>query len=258
MITVTAVQKVKQGKEAELDALMRDLADKIEANEPGCLRFDYVKADDGSNTRLVYEQYRDRIAFDYHKTTPYLREFIPGLLECLEQAPEVTTYGDVFSAALPPSFFHVGMVVPDLDKAVAHYSDVLGISFTEPAVFEIPRLEDPDPHPFKLTAVFSRTEPPYYELIQADGDGIVSAAHAGKILYYGCWEPDMAGRLERLQAQGVGIDALFRMDADATPFAIITGPDLLGARIEYVGVEDLAPIEEWVRTGRFPGGIGAS
>jgi hypothetical protein len=68
----------------------------------------------------------------------------------------------------------------------------------------------------------------------------------------------MGRRLERLQAQQVAIDALFRMDADATPFAIITGPDLLGARIEYVGVDDREPIEEWVRTGRFPGGIGAS
>jgi hypothetical protein len=124
-------------------------------------------------------------------------------------------------------------------------------------VFEIPRLEDPDPHPFKLTAVFSRTEPPYYELIQAEGDGIVSAAHAGKILYYGCWEPDMAGRLERLREQGIGIDARFRMDAESTPFAVITAPDLLGARIEFVGTDDIGPIEEWVRTGRFPGLSGA-
>lgn len=256
MITVTAVQSVKPGMEAELDDLMRDLMEKVRESEPGCLRFDYVRSESDSRTRLVYEQYRDRIAFEFHKTTTYLQEFIPRMLECLEGFPDVTTYGDVLMPAAPPSFFHVGIVVPDLDAAVARYSDVLGIEFTEPAVFDVPRLEDPDPHPFKLTAVFSMTEPPYYELIQAEGDGIVSAAQAGNILYYGCWEPDMGGLLERLRSRGVGVDAVFRTDAESDPFAVITAPDLMGARIEYVGLDSVEPIDEWVRTGRYPGGIG--
>jgi quinol monooxygenase YgiN/catechol 2,3-dioxygenase-like lactoylglutathione lyase family enzyme len=252
VITVTATQHVKPGAEAELDRLMAGLAADIQAHEPGCLRFDYVKSTDEPLRRLVYEQYRDSIAFEYHKTTPYLREFIPQLLQCLQRPPEVTTYGDVHTAPAPASFFHIGTVVPDLDKAVARYSDVLGVEFTEPHVFDVPRLEDPYPHPFKLTAVFSRTEPPYYELIQAEGEGIVSAAQIGKILYYGCWETDMDGRMEKLRAQDVGVDAVFRPGPGATPFAIITAPDLLGARIEYVGIEDVGPIEEWVRTGRYP------
>jgi quinol monooxygenase YgiN/catechol 2,3-dioxygenase-like lactoylglutathione lyase family enzyme len=256
MITVTAVQDVRPGMEAQLDELMRDLMDRVRENEPGCLRFDYVRADDDSNTRLVYEQYRDQLAFEHHKTTPYLHEFIPKLLRCLEKPPEVTTYGDVLlPAAQPPSYFHVGMVVPDLEEAVKRYTDVLGVQFTEPAVFDVPRLEDPYPHPFKLTAAFSMTEPPFYELIQAEGEGIVSLAHAGKILYYGIWEPDMGGRLAQLRAQGVGIDALFRTDAESDPFAIITAPDLFGARIEYVGTDASEDIEELVRTGRYAGGV---
>jgi len=46
------------------------------------------------------------------------------------------------------------------------------------------------------------------------------------------------------------------MDAASPPFAIITAPDLYGARIEYVDLSDRPPIEEWVRTGKYPGGIG--
>jgi len=253
VITVTAVQKVKPGKHADLDKLMTKLAADIQANEPGCLRFDYVTAKDDTNRRLVYEQYRDSIAFEYHKTTAYLRDFIPQLLECLDEPPEVTTYRDVSDVVVPPSFFHIGMVVPNLEQAIARYSDVLGIEFTEPHVYEIPRLEDPYPHPFKLTCAFSRTEPPYYELIQAEGNGIISAAQIVKILYYGVWETDMDRRLEQLRARDVGIDALFRPGAGQTPFAIITAPDLLGARIEYVGIEDVGEIEELVRTGRYPG-----
>jgi catechol 2,3-dioxygenase-like lactoylglutathione lyase family enzyme len=155
-----------------------------------------------------------------------------------------------------PSYFHVGIIVPQLESAIARFSDVLGIKFTEPATFHIPRLEDPDPHESQLVAAFSMTQPPYYELIQADGNGIISAANAGRILYFGVWEADMAKRLDLLEQQGVGLDALFRMDANTPPFAMITKPDLLGARIEYVTVDDQPAIEEWVRTGKFPGGVG--
>jgi hypothetical protein len=151
----------------------------------------------------------------------------------------------------------VGIIVPQLDRAIARFSDVLGIKFTEPATFHIPRLEDPEAHEGKLVAAFSMTQPPYYELIQADGDGIISLANAGGLLYYGVWETDMARRIDLLKQQGVGLAALFRMDVNSPPFALITKPDLLGARIEYVTVEDQPAIEEWVKTGKFPGGIGA-
>ena len=154
------------------------------------------------------------------------------------------------------SYFHVGIVVPDLSAAIARFSDVLGIRFTEPATFHIPRLEDPDPHPGQLVAALSMTEPPYYELIQSAGDGIMSPANAGSILYFGVWEHDMARRLEILKQNNVGLAALFRMDADTPPLAVITAPDLLGARLEYVDDTARGPLEEWVRTGKYPGGIG--
>ena len=257
MITVIARQMATPGREAALRALMLDLTAKVKAAEPGCATFDWVR-DGTERAYVVIEQYVDDAAFEHHKATPYLAAFVPQLMTCLEAPPEVVVYGDVVRRPPTPqsSYFHLGVVVPDLEAAVARYSDVLSIRFTEPATFKVPRLEDPDPHPGELVAAFSMTEPPYYELIQAAGDGIIAARNAGRILYFGVWETDMAGRLTALRAQNVGIDALFRMDADSPPFAMITAPDLSGARIEYVDVADKAPIEEWVRTGRFPGGIG--
>jgi quinol monooxygenase YgiN/catechol 2,3-dioxygenase-like lactoylglutathione lyase family enzyme len=257
VITVTAVQKVRPGKEAALDRLMAKLTGQVLGAEQGCVAFEYVTPLDGDGrTRTVIEKYRDDEALRRHQSTPYLRDFIPELMECLLEAPAVQVYRDLVAPPPPTAFFHTGIVVPDLEKAVARYSAVLGIQFTEPAVFDVPRLEDPEPHEFKLTAVMSMTEPPYYELIQAEGDGIVSAAQCGGILYYGLYESDIAGRLEQLRAQDVAIDALFRMDGDRPPFAMITGPDLLGGRIEYVDISDREPLTEWVRTGKFPGGIG--
>ena len=258
MITVTAVQVVVPGKEADLQTLMVDLTAQVKANEPGCATFDWVRSSASPQNYLVIEQYVDQQAFSLHQNTSYLKAFIPKLMTCLQQAPGVTVYNDAVPAPppAPASYFHIGVVVPDLEKALARYSDVLGIRFTEPATFKIPRLEDPDPHPGTLVAAFSMTEPPYYELIQAAGTGIIAPANAGRILYFACWEADMAGRLAALRKQKIGVDALFRMDAASPPFAIITAPDLYGARIEYVDVSDRPPIEEWVRTGKYPGGIG--
>lgn len=258
MITVTAIQLVVPGKEAELQALMVGLTAQVKGNEPGCATFDWVRSNANPQSYLVIEQYVDQQAFSLHQNTSYLKDFIPKLMTCLQQAPTVTVYNDAVPA-LPPapaSYFHIGVVVPDLEKAIARYSDVLGIRFTEPATFKIPRLEDPDPHPGTLVAAFSMTEPPYYELIQAAGTGIIAPTNAGRILYFACWESDMAGRLAALRKQKIGVDALFRMDAASPPFAMITAPDLYGARIEYVDVSDRPPIEEWVRTGKYPGGIG--
>ena len=260
MITVVATQTVRPGKEAALQDLMLDLTGKVKASEPGCLTFDWVRDTADPHRFVVIEQYADEAAYKHHMGTPYLAAFLPHLSGCLATAPTVTLCGDVVARPphLAPSYFHIGIVVPDLAAAVARYSDVLGMRFTEPATFHVPRLEDPEPHAVDLVAAFSMSEPPYYELIQAAGDGIIAARNAGRILYFGVWEADMAERLATLRAQKIGVEALFRMDADTPPFAMITAPDLFGARIEYVDIADKGPIEEWVRTGRFPGGIGQS
>jgi quinol monooxygenase YgiN/catechol 2,3-dioxygenase-like lactoylglutathione lyase family enzyme len=253
VITVTAIQRVKPGSTAQVDSLMADLTQQVVLNEPGCAGFDYVIDPNDNLTRLVIERYVDKDAYRQHGATPYLAAFIPRLMECLTQPPQVAVYKDVAAVpTLPSSFFHVGVVVPDLERACARYREVLGVEFTHPAVFDVPCLEDPDPHPFKLTAVFSRTAPPYYELIQAEGDGIVSADKSGQILYFACWESDMAARVKALGKAGVGIAAAFRNAPEHPPFAMITDPDMCGARIEYVDITDLAPIAEWVRTGTWP------
>ncbi|WP_113699638.1 VOC family protein [Nonomuraea lactucae] len=164
-------------------------------------------------------------------------------------------YPEIDLSAMPRSFFHVGLIVPDLEKAIARFSDVLDIRFTEPQAATIPFLADPDPRPgpVQQLAVMSRTEPPYYELIQADGDqGIFSSANAGGILYYGLWEKDIPGRLERLRASGVSVDAVAGYAKEMPPYAIWTGRDLFGARLEYVDEATRPVIEDWVRTGKLP------
>lgn len=258
MITITAEQRVLPGREHEVDVLMAKLTEDIMHNEPGCARFEYVVDTTDPSRRLVIECYRDEQALAQHQAAGYLAEFIPELLARLVEPPTVLRFTEALPSTTSPSFFHTGIVVPDLEKAIAYYSDTFGIAFTEPGTFVIPRLEDPDPHPFELTAVLSRTEAPFLELIQSSGEGIIGPDKCGQILYHAYWESDMAARLEWARTLGPGVDAVFRMDEHSAPFSMITSADPFGNRIEYVGVEAAEPLTEWVRTGVLPSGIGAA
>lgn len=105
--------------------------------------------------------------------------------------------------------------------------------------------------------MLSRTQAPYLELIQASGDGIVSADKCGRILYHAYWEQDMAARWAWATTEGPGVDAVFRMDEHSAPFSMITSADPFGNRIEYVGTENAEPLIEWARTGVLLTEIGA-
>jgi catechol 2,3-dioxygenase-like lactoylglutathione lyase family enzyme len=150
------------------------------------------------------------------------------------------------------TFFHIGVVVDDLPKAIAKYSRVLGLTFTEPAHVHVPCLEDPNPHEHVVYVAFSKDGPPYYELIEASGDGIFSQRFVDQILYLGMWETDMAARIEALKAEGIGLEARFKTAEDAVPFCVITEPGSLGIRLEYVDYATHDGIEGWIRTGKAP------
>jgi quinol monooxygenase YgiN/catechol 2,3-dioxygenase-like lactoylglutathione lyase family enzyme len=263
VITATTVQRAKPGKTEQLESLMHGLIEQVRAHEPGCMLFQYLRDPKDPSSFLVIERYADQAALDFHLSQDYLKAFLPQLMRCLETPPQPVQYEDVFpglavSRGEPTtgaaSFFHIGVVVADLAQAVARFSEVLGVEFTEPATFHIPCLEDPEPHPFDLVAAYSMTPPPYYELIQAQGDGICSIENANRLLYFAVWETDMANRMKDLKKQGIGLEAVFRKDPTSTPFAMITKPDLLGVRIEYVDATAEHAIDEWVWTGRYPGG----
>ncbi len=148
------------------------------------------------------------------------------------------------------TYFHIGIVVPNLNKAMKDFSQILGITFPNPEYFHISRLEDPEPHSHDPYVVYSREGPPYYELIEAGGDGIFSAKHQGKIHHLGVWEEDMTARVKALEKEGIVIDAWFRNKEGSVPFAVITSPQSpLGIRIEYIDRSLQCTIEQWVETG---------
>ncbi|MFI9403405.1 VOC family protein [Nocardia sp. NPDC052316] len=154
----------------------------------------------------------------------------------------------------PLVFFRVGIVVPDLDVAIARFADGLGMAFTDPVTQRIPLMEVDGraTRSFELTTAMSRTEPPYYELIQATGDSIFANPATSRVLYYGCWEQDTQRRLTRLASRGAPPEVIWRSAPEAAPTAIFTRPDRTGGRIGYLSAQTRPAIEEWARTGKSP------
>jgi len=95
MITCTAVQHVKPGREAEVERLMQALVHDVRAHEPGCSIFEFVRSQTEPGTYLVIEQYADEETFARHRQTEYLQRMLPRLLDCLETAPDLATYESV-------------------------------------------------------------------------------------------------------------------------------------------------------------------
>ncbi|MFI9504849.1 hypothetical protein [Nocardia sp. NPDC052566] len=105
---------------------------------------------------------------------------------------------------------------------------------------------------FGLTTALSRTAPPYYQLIQATGDGLFATPGTGQPRYYGCWDEDTNRRLVQLTARGAVIDAVLRAPLAAAPSAIITGPDRAGGRIAFIAARHRPAIETWAESGTLP------
>jgi hypothetical protein len=155
---------------------------------------------------------------------------------------------------IKPPYYHIGIVVRNHDEATEHYGNLLDVKFTEPTdtVLCIENPVTQQTEMLKVVAAYSRTRPPYLELIQAGGSGIFAEKNAGHILYFGIWESDLEGRIKRLKERGIAIDALIRPAWDKPPTAVITAPDKMGIRMEYLSTSLRLATEAWVITGKYP------
>lgn len=149
--------------------------------------------------------------------------------------------------------YHSGIVVNDIEKAMAAFTAEIGYEFNEPTNLTVPRCEDRlagTESPVELTVTYSRTGPHRIELIAAVGAGVYAAERAG-LHHVGVWESEIAGRLERLEADpSTAVEAvLWRATGEIS--AIYATNAVTGTRIEYVNDDRRAQLERWFDTGSF-------
>lgn len=84
MMTFIARMQVKPGKEADFEALARKLTEKVRADEPGTVAYEFFRLPQTERGYAVYESFVDEAAEEAHRNTPHFAELAPPLIECLD------------------------------------------------------------------------------------------------------------------------------------------------------------------------------
>jgi len=89
MIGIIATLKVQEGKGPELEAVFKELAALVRANEPGNVAYQLTKSRADPNTYKVLELYKDQDAVAAHGGSAHFKEFSPKMGPCLAGRPDV-------------------------------------------------------------------------------------------------------------------------------------------------------------------------
>ena len=95
VLTVVAKIHPKPGHEADVQALLMQMAEAVRAHEPDCLvyRPHVREGRDGQPAVFYfYEQYRSDAAFEFHKTAPHLAGFRGRMKDFLAKPTEIELY----------------------------------------------------------------------------------------------------------------------------------------------------------------------
>lgn len=93
MMTFLARMTVKAGREDEFVRLAKQLTEKVNANEPDTLAYEFYKLRDEERGYAVYEKFSSEEAEQAHQKTDYFAKLAPPLVDCLD-GPYVRTYLD--------------------------------------------------------------------------------------------------------------------------------------------------------------------
>jgi catechol 2,3-dioxygenase-like lactoylglutathione lyase family enzyme len=120
-------------------------------------------------------------------------------------------------------FFHVGILVRDVEAARADFAAMLGLEFEPVHGHQIATGET-------TRFCYSLQGPPYLELVEMTGTGSWSPEQPEGFHHIGVSDPSVPARCA---AFGSGVD-LIAPGADGSPLVALTPPEALhGVRVEY-------------------------
>jgi catechol 2,3-dioxygenase-like lactoylglutathione lyase family enzyme len=148
------------------------------------------------------------------------------------------------------NLFHVGILVPDLDEAVARFAEVLGLTFKDPAVAHVDRFEHGSTvEALDLRITWSIQGPPYLELLESqDSSSLYGHAHEG-LHHIGLWEPDPEALVRRFLTLGLHQEAT-QYTPDDHILATYSAPaEMYGTRLEFIEASRRPGMEAWLAGG---------
>jgi quinol monooxygenase YgiN len=94
MIGVVATLKIKAGQEAAFEAVAKELVEKVNANEQGCLLYRLHRADE-PQTYVFMDRYADQAAVEAHRATPYFKELGRKMGDHMDGKPQILRLKEV-------------------------------------------------------------------------------------------------------------------------------------------------------------------
>jgi quinol monooxygenase YgiN len=89
-----ATLKAKPGREEFLAKECLRLAKMVRENEKDCLVYFPCVSIDDSSVIVFVEKYTDSAAFDYHRQTPYIKEFRERVEDALAEPTRIDRFDD--------------------------------------------------------------------------------------------------------------------------------------------------------------------
>jgi len=88
-IGVIATLKVQEGKGTDFEAVFRDLAGEVRANEPGNKLYQVFKSRKEANTYVVMEIYQDQAALETHGKSDHFKAAGPKIGPTMAGRPDI-------------------------------------------------------------------------------------------------------------------------------------------------------------------------
>jgi quinol monooxygenase YgiN len=88
MIAVVARFIVAEGKVDKFLDGMQELAEKVRAEEKGCLQYELYRAREAERFIMI-ERYADKAALELHGKTSHFGEAMTRLRDCFAEAPQI-------------------------------------------------------------------------------------------------------------------------------------------------------------------------
>jgi catechol 2,3-dioxygenase-like lactoylglutathione lyase family enzyme len=147
--------------------------------------------------------------------------------------------------------FHTGVVVEDIDAAIAAYT-ATGVTFTEVRDITLDVIVDGARRTEHMLAAYTKEGPPYLELIQ-ELDGDIWGSNALNLNHLGYWVDDVEAAAGKLEQAGFAL----RLRPAASPprLAYLSGPG--NVWVELVAPAVRASLAQWLAT-TYAGPTGSS
>jgi len=94
MIVFTATLIAKHGKEKELEEALVHMVSEVQ-NEENALVYILHRVKNTPGTFTFYEKYTDQAAWEYHDSTPHMKDLLKKLESLLDEEIRITHYEEI-------------------------------------------------------------------------------------------------------------------------------------------------------------------